>query len=257
MTITNVSEDNSSNSSSSKSSKKTGFKAALNIRPTIRSSTSTSGGSVETTRKVTSFVMPKRSYDFDKFADETTAKRLAGAKSALSEPNFNLDPIGNEESTTGQQTGESTTAGQVSRSQADIKATTDMSSSAGSTQRKRSYDIHPPASGHGATETAINLPRRHSMAKVHQQGVEAPIRKVINIICLAQENSGTDLVRKDLEKALEILRSTELYNPALIENDKHTSDLVSGLMSVSGQSLTKALLYYFRFKNIYLFIYLL
>lgn len=57
-------------------------------------------------------------------------------------------------------------------------------------------------------------------------------KKVINIICLAQENSVTDVVKQNLEKALEILRSTELYNPALIENDKHTSDLVSGLMSV-------------------------
>ena len=56
--------------------------------------------------------------------------------------------------------------------------------------------------------------------------------KVINIISLAQENSVTDVVKQNLEKALEILRSTELYNPALIENDKHTSDLVSGLMSV-------------------------
>lgn len=118
-------------------------------------------------------------------------------------------------------------------------------------QRKRSYDVHP--SGH-VFETNTVLPRRHSMAKVHQQSIEAPIRKVnprniliesslflnlrifvfkvINIICLAQENSGTDVVRQNLEKALEILRSTELYNPSLIENDKHTSDLVSGLMSV-------------------------
>lgn len=119
-------------------------------------------------------------------------------------------------------------------------------------QRKRSYDVHP-----SQPET---VPRRHSMAKVHQQTIEAPIRKVlntnrqkfsylnfyfkitlfvvynykvINIICLAQENSGvTDVVKQNLEKALDILRSTELYNPALIENDKHTSDLVSGLMSV-------------------------
>lgn len=69
------------------------------------------------------------------------------------------------------------------------------------------------------------------MARVHQQSIEAPIRKVINIISLAHESSKTEIVRQNLDKALDILRSTELYNPLLLDGDKHTSDLVSGLMS--------------------------
>lgn len=47
----------------------------------------------------------------------------------------------------------------------------------------------------------------------------------------AQERTNIDIVRESLEKALDILKSTELYNPNLFENDMHTSDLVSGLMS--------------------------
>lgn len=42
-------------------------------------------------------------------------------------------------------------------------------------QRKRSYEVHP--TGH-SVEANVALPRRHSMAKVHQQNIEAPIRKV-------------------------------------------------------------------------------
>lgn len=92
-------------------------------------------------------------------------------------------------------------------------------------QRKRSYDVQ--------SNNIDALPRRHSAARVHVQNFEPPIRKVINIICLAHEKSTTEIVRQNLDKALEILRSTELYNPAILENDKHTNDFVSGLMSVS------------------------
>ena len=93
-------------------------------------------------------------------------------------------------------------------------------------QRKRSYDVRStPFEG-------ISLPpRRHSTTRFHPQTIEAPIRKVINIIAAANEKSTTEAVRLNLEKALDILKSTELYNPSLLENDKHTSDLVSGLMS--------------------------
>lgn len=89
--------------------------------------------------------------------------------------------------------------------------------------RKRSYDIQSTTNEFSS--------RRHSMAKVHQQSIEAPIRKVINIISLAHESSKTEIVKQNLDKALDILRSTELYNPLLLDGDKHTSDLVSGLMS--------------------------
>ena len=91
-------------------------------------------------------------------------------------------------------------------------------------QRKRSYEVQSINTNEG---------RRHSMARFNSQNVEAPIRRVINILCLAHEKSNTDIVRLNLDKALDILRTTELYNPSLVENDKHTSDLVSGLMSVS------------------------
>ena len=91
-------------------------------------------------------------------------------------------------------------------------------------QRKRSYDIH---TGNNSYEAS----RRHSMARV--QTIEAPIRKVINIISIAYEKSQNDAVKNNLDKALDILKSTELYSPALMDFDKHTSDLVSGLMSVS------------------------
>ena len=92
-------------------------------------------------------------------------------------------------------------------------------------QRKRSYDVQ--------SNNLDALPRRHSAARVHGQNFDPPIRKVINIICLAHEKSTTDIVRQNLDKALEILRSTELYSPAILDNDKHTNDFVSGLMSVS------------------------
>ena len=91
-------------------------------------------------------------------------------------------------------------------------------------QRKRSYEVQPINSNEG---------RRHSMARFNSQNVEAPIRRVINILCLAHEKSNTDIVKLNLDMALDILRTTELYSPSLVENDKHTSDLVSGLMSVS------------------------
>ena len=57
--------------------------------------------------------------------------------------------------------------------------------------------------------------------------------KVINIITLAHNKSTKDIVKENLDKALNILRSTELYNPSNLENDKQTNDLVNGLMTVS------------------------
>ena len=98
-------------------------------------------------------------------------------------------------------------------------------------QRKRSYDIRSNALFDGLPMAT----RRHSMARVHTNAVEAPITKAINIISQAQEKTTNDIVKQSLDHAIEILRSAELYNPvnSLHENDKHTSALVSGLMSVS------------------------
>ncbi|KAI1235142.1 hypothetical protein IHE44_0002775 [Lamprotornis superbus] len=56
--------------------------------------------------------------------------------------------------------------------------------------------------------------------------------KVINIINAAQESSPMP-VAEALDRALEILRTTELYSPQLgtKDEDPHTSDLVGGLMT--------------------------
>uniref|UniRef100_A0A8C3VJ60 Phosphodiesterase n=1 Tax=Catharus ustulatus TaxID=91951 RepID=A0A8C3VJ60_CATUS len=74
--------------------------------------------------------------------------------------------------------------------------------------------------------------RRSSMARVHSMTIEAPITKVINIINAAQESSPMP-VAEALDRALEILRTTELYSPQLgtKDEDPHTSDLVGGLMT--------------------------
>lgn len=59
---------------------------------------------------------------------------------------------------------------------------------------------------------------------------------MINIILQAQERATNDLVKQNLDHAIDILRSTELYNPiTLHDNDKHTSALVTGLMSNGSQ----------------------
>ncbi len=79
--------------------------------------------------------------------------------------------------------------------------------------------------------------RRQSVARIHSMTIEAPITKVINIINAAQENSPITVVQA-LDRVLEILRSSELYNPQLTsqqvkEEDQMTTDLVGGLMTVS------------------------
>ena len=76
-------------------------------------------------------------------------------------------------------------------------------------QRKRSYDIRSNALFDGLPMAT----RRHSMARVHTNSVEAPITKAINIISQAQEKTTNDIVKQSLDHAIEILRSAELYNP--------------------------------------------
>ena len=60
-----------------------------------------------------------------------------------------------------------------------------------------------------------------------------PVPQVINIINAAQESSPMP-VAEALDRVLEILRTTELYSPALgtKDEDPHTNDLVGGLMTV-------------------------
>ncbi|CAF0871306.1 unnamed protein product [Brachionus calyciflorus] len=179
-------------------------------------------------KNVHSFILPKKSYDFERFSnfsllndDNSHSTKLMHSQTSTSL----LPGVSNsiEDDTISENDKHSST----NELNSDLTRSSPEFNPLGGTSnyllRKRSYDIQ-----------SMNNelpPRRHSMAKVHQQSIEAPIRKVINIICLAHENSTTDIVRHNLDKALDILRSTELYNPLLLDGDKHTSDLVSGLMS--------------------------
>ncbi|XP_059555562.1 high affinity cAMP-specific and IBMX-insensitive 3',5'-cyclic phosphodiesterase 8A-like [Myotis daubentonii] len=74
--------------------------------------------------------------------------------------------------------------------------------------------------------------RRHSsLARIQPVAMEAPITKVINIISAAQENSSVP-VTEALDRALEILRTTELYSPQFgaKDEDPHANDLLGGLI---------------------------
>ncbi|KAG1671220.1 High affinity cAMP-specific and IBMX-insensitive 3',5'-cyclic phosphodiesterase 8B [Nymphon striatum] len=89
------------------------------------------------------------------------------------------------------------------------------------------------------TDAPFGVPmfvRRQSVAKLHAMTIEAPITKVIKIITAVSENSPPE-ISDSLEAVLDILRSTELYNPQHLTNqsmnpfeDQTTSDLVGGLM---------------------------
>ncbi|CAN8011497.1 unnamed protein product, partial [Ixodes pacificus] len=88
-----------------------------------------------------------------------------------------------------------------------------------------------------ALGAGLGMNRRQSFAKFHAMTIEAPITKVINMLVATQENSPVFVVQA-LDRVLEILRSTELYNPQLgvgqgKSEDQMTSDLVSGLITVS------------------------
>uniref|UniRef100_A0A8C5BNU8 Phosphodiesterase n=1 Tax=Gadus morhua TaxID=8049 RepID=A0A8C5BNU8_GADMO len=106
---------------------------------------------------------------------------------------------------------------------------TDIQSSKHKDRRKGSLDVRSTTSrgSDGSSQ------RRHSsMARIHSMTIEAPITKVINIINAAQESSPMP-VAEALDRVLEILRTTELYSPALgtKDEDPHTNDLVGGLMT--------------------------
>ncbi|XP_077516214.1 high affinity cAMP-specific and IBMX-insensitive 3',5'-cyclic phosphodiesterase 8B-like isoform X2 [Amblyomma americanum] len=88
---------------------------------------------------------------------------------------------------------------------------------------------------------AVGMNRRQSFAKFHAMTLEAPITKVINMLVSTQENSSA-MVAQALDRVIDILRSTELYNPQLgvgqgKSEDQMTSDLVTGLIN-TGQKPT-------------------
>lgn len=84
--------------------------------------------------------------------------------------------------------------------------------------------------------------RRQSVAKLQHYMMEAPINRVVSIISAAQDGCPA-YISQALEKVLEILRSTELYNPQILQQDSHTkqvttadpvaTDLLGALLSVS------------------------
>lgn len=97
--------------------------------------------------------------------------------------------------------------------------------------RKGSYDVKSLAS-----ESGHSL-RRQSLAKLNSLPIEAPITKVITLLYSAHEQSSPS-IQAQLDKVVDILRSTELYSPQLKENrirpdDPVTVDLISALLSVS------------------------
>ncbi|KAK8373344.1 hypothetical protein O3P69_019980 [Scylla paramamosain] len=105
--------------------------------------------------------------------------------------------------------------------------------------RKGSHDIRSLSS-----DGPQGIIRRQSLVKLHSLTIEAPITRVFSIISAAQENSPA-YVAQALERAIEILRSTELYSPQLISSaavetsvasrsvaaDPVATDLLGGLLA--------------------------
>jgi len=110
--------------------------------------------------------------------------------------------------------------------------------------RKGSYDVKSLAS-----ESGQSL-RRQSLAKLNSLPIEAPITKIITLLYSAHEQSSPS-IQAQLDKVVDILRSTELYSPQLKENrirpdDPVTVDLISALLSVG----TSNFCYIFVFSRI-------
>ncbi|XP_050045110.1 high affinity cAMP-specific and IBMX-insensitive 3',5'-cyclic phosphodiesterase 8B-like [Dermacentor andersoni] len=90
-------------------------------------------------------------------------------------------------------------------------------------------------------DTAGSNKRQAYAAKYHAMTIEGPITKVVNMLVATKENSQIS-VGQSLDRVIDILRSTDLYNPQLGASlakaeDQMTSDLVAGLCS-TGQRPT-------------------
>ncbi|XP_073990558.1 high affinity cAMP-specific and IBMX-insensitive 3',5'-cyclic phosphodiesterase 8-like isoform X2 [Rhodnius prolixus] len=93
--------------------------------------------------------------------------------------------------------------------------------------RKASYDLKSIISEGSA--------RRQSLAKLYNLPLEAPITKVLSLLCAAQENASAGVVQM-LEQVMDILRTTELYTSHLkAENlraeDPLTTNLIAALVA--------------------------
>ncbi|KOC59811.1 High affinity cAMP-specific and IBMX-insensitive 3',5'-cyclic phosphodiesterase 8B [Habropoda laboriosa] len=74
--------------------------------------------------------------------------------------------------------------------------------------------------------------RRSSLHKLHSLQLEAPITKVISLLSNSITESTTPDTAAQIEKAIEILKTTELYVPSLREDtDPVATDLVGALLS--------------------------
>ncbi|XP_075536953.1 high affinity cAMP-specific and IBMX-insensitive 3',5'-cyclic phosphodiesterase 8B-like [Dermacentor variabilis] len=90
-------------------------------------------------------------------------------------------------------------------------------------------------------DTAGSNKRQAYAAKYHAMTIEGPVTKVVNMLAATKENSQIS-VGQSLDRVIDILRSTDLYNPQLGASlakaeDQMTSDLVAGLCS-TGQRPT-------------------
>ncbi|XP_071862597.1 phosphodiesterase 8 isoform X2 [Bombus fervidus] len=74
--------------------------------------------------------------------------------------------------------------------------------------------------------------RRSSAHKLHSLQLDAPITKVISLLSNAINESTTPDIAVQIEKAIDILKTTELYVPSLREDtDPVTTDLVGALLA--------------------------
>lgn len=93
--------------------------------------------------------------------------------------------------------------------------------------RKGSYDLKSIISEGSA--------RRQSLAKLYNLPLEAPITKVLSLLCAAQENATQPVIQM-LEQVMDILRTTELYTSHLKADnlraeDPLTTNLIAALVS--------------------------
>ncbi|XP_075534786.1 high affinity cAMP-specific and IBMX-insensitive 3',5'-cyclic phosphodiesterase 8B-like [Dermacentor variabilis] len=61
----------------------------------------------------------------------------------------------------------------------------------------------------------IGISRRQSFAKFNAMIIEAPVTKVVNMLVKAKESASVPAVAQQLDRVIDILRSSELYNPQI------------------------------------------
>ncbi|XP_014467435.1 PREDICTED: high affinity cAMP-specific and IBMX-insensitive 3',5'-cyclic phosphodiesterase 8A isoform X2 [Dinoponera quadriceps] len=109
--------------------------------------------------------------------------------------------------------------------------------------------LHPPlrtsilsnARKHSDVRSAISEGRRRSsLQKLHTLQLEAPITKVITLLSNAVTDTTNTETAAQIDKAIDILKTTELYVPHLKEdkiyNDPVATDLVGALLSQSSRT---------------------